>query len=124
MSSASDSGAPFWEALQGQVVCGIAIHPPNTPPIQLLCSAKPVRAPKGTGVGDPGFVFLNAIGRPSLAGLSQDSFVGGDPVTLGGGHTWYLGSIRVTCSITSTAVRCTNAKHHGFTNTKHSYRGF
>ena len=43
---ASTSGARLWTALGGRVTCGIAIHPPNTPPIRLLCSAKAVPPPE------------------------------------------------------------------------------
>ena len=55
------STAQLWTALGGNVACGIAIHTPNTPPTQLLCSARSVPAPKaGVGFGDPGFVFLGS----------------------------------------------------------------
>ncbi len=120
----STSGAQLWTALHGDVVCGIAIHPPNTPPIRLLCSAKPVPAPTGTGVGDPGFVFLGSTGRPSRARLSQDSFTGTSPVTLKAGRTWTGGPVHVTCAISATTVKCTNSAHHGFTITTHSYAAF
>jgi hypothetical protein len=121
---ASTSGAQLWTALGGNVTCGIAIHPPNTPPIQLLCSAKPVPAPKAKGIGDPGFVFLGSIGRPSLARLSQDSFVGTSPVALRSGSKWGGGPISVTCTIGARAVRCANRSHHGFRITKSSYSAF
>ena len=121
---ASTSGAQLWTALGGKVICGVAIHPPNTPPTQLLCSAKPVPPPKSGGVGDPGFVFLGSIGHPSLARLSQDSFVGTNPVALRSGRKWAIGPISVTCTISATAVRCTNRSHHGFTITNSTYRAF
>lgn len=121
---ASSSGAELWTALDGNVTCGVAIHPPNTPPIQLLCSAVPVPAPKGNGVGDPGFVFLGSTGRPRLARLSQDSFTGTNPVILKSSSLWRSVPFRVTCVISPTAVRCTNSSHHGFTITKRSYRAF
>jgi hypothetical protein len=121
---ASTSGAQLWTALGGNVTCGIAIHPPNTPPIQLLCSAETVPAPKAKGGGDPGFVFLGSVGRPSLARLSQDSFLGTNPVALGGGGKWRTGPIGVACTISVRAVRCENRSHHGFTITKSSYRAF
>jgi hypothetical protein len=120
----STSGAELWTALGGNVTCGIAIHPPNTPPIQVLCSAHPVPAPKAAGVGDPGFVFLGSVGRPTVARLSQDSFVGTNPVALRGGRTWRAGPISVRCTISPRAVRCANRTHHGFTITKSSYRAF
>jgi hypothetical protein len=121
---ASPSGAQLWTALGGNVTCGIAIHPPNTPPIELLCSARPVPAPKGRGIGDPGFVFLSSKGHPSLARLSQDSFVGTSPVALGSASRWVGGPIKVKCTIGTRAVRCVNYSHHGFTITKRSYRSF
>jgi hypothetical protein len=118
------SDAELWSALGGQVTCGIAIHPPNTPPMQLLCSARAVLAPKGKGIGDPGFVFLGSVGRPERARLSQDSFVGANPVKLARGSSWGVGPIAVKCMISLTAVRCANRSHHGFRITKSSYRAF
>jgi hypothetical protein len=123
--AASSSSAELWQALGGQVVCGIAIHPVNTPPMQILCSAVHVPPPKGKGVGDPGFVFLGSVGHPKRARLSQDSFVGTTPVDLHAGSTWGgIGPIAVTCTISASAVRCENRAHHGFTITKNSYRAF
>jgi hypothetical protein len=121
---ASTSDAQLWTALGGNVTCGIAIHPPNTPPMQLLCSARSVPAPKVKGLGDPGFVFLGSIGRPSLARLSQDSFVGTSQVGLKAGAKWSVGPIAVKCTIGVRAVRCVNRSHHGFTIAKGSYRSF
>jgi hypothetical protein len=121
---ASTSGAPLWSALGGKVVCGIAIHPVNTPPIRLLCSATAVPAPKGKGVGDPGFVFLGSVGRPSLARLSQNSFVGSHSVALRSGSSWGGGPIKVACTVTSTTVRCENHSHHGFKITAGTYHAF
>ncbi len=122
----SNSSAQLWTALGGNVACGIAIHPPNTPPTQLLCSARSVPAPKaGVGFGDPGFVFLGSVGRPSLARLSQDTFVGMHPVALGRGRKWGgIGPISVTWTIGASAVRCVNHARHGFTITRSSYRAF
>ncbi len=121
---ASTSSAQLWTALGGKVTCGVAIHPVNSPPMQLLCSAKPVPAPKTNGVGDPGFVFLGSTGHSLLARLSQDSFVGTKPVALSQGRQWGIGPISVTCTIGSRAVSCANRSHHGFTITKSSYRAF
>jgi hypothetical protein len=119
------SSVQLWTALGRNVTCGIAIHPVNTPPMQLLCSATPVPAPKTGGFGDPGFVFLGSTGRPSLARLSQDSFVGTHQVALGSGRKWGgIGPIEVTCTISASAVRCVNRAHHGFTITRSSYRAF
>jgi hypothetical protein len=121
---ASTSGAQLWTALGGKVTCGIAIHPPNTPPMRLLCSARAVPAPRAKGVGDPGFVFLGSVGHPSLARLSQDSFVGAHAVVLKSGRTWNTGPISVTCTVSTSAVRCENHSHHGFTITAGSYKAF
>jgi hypothetical protein len=124
--AATTSTAQLWTALGGNITCGIAIHPVNSPPMQLLCSATPVPAPKGPAdVGDPGFVFLGSVGRPSLARLSQDSFVGTHQVALGSGRKWGgIGPISVMCTIGAHAVRCVNRAHHGFTITRSSYRAF
>ncbi len=92
--------------------------------MQLLCSGKHVPAPKTKSFGDPGFVFLGSTGHPSLARLSQDTFVGTRPVALSQGHSWSVGPISVTCTISSGAVRCANRSHHGFRITKSSYRAF
>ena len=126
LASMTASSAPLWTALGGNVACGIAIHPPNTPPTQLLCSARSVPAPKaGVGFGDPGFVFLGSVGRPSLARLSQDTFVGTHQVALGSGRKWGgIGPISVMCTIGANAVRCVNRAGHGFTITRSSYRAF
>lgn len=121
---ASTSSAQLWTALGARVTCGVAIHPPNSPPMQLLCSARPVPAPKGKGVGDPGFVFLGSTGRPYVARLSQDSFVGTKAIALGNGRSWEIGPISVTCRISAHAVRCENRAHHGFSITAGSYRAF
>ena len=122
--AASTSDAQLWTALGGQITCGIAIHPPNSPPMELLCDSPSVPAPKHGGVGDPGFVFLGSVGHPSLARLSQDSFVGTHAGRLKPGHIWAIGPITVTCRISAAAVRCANRSHHGFTITKNSYRAF
>ncbi len=121
---AATSSAQLWTALHGSVTCGVAIHPYNSPPMQLLCSARPVPAPRANGVGDPGFVFLGSTGRPSLARLSQDSFVGTKAVALRTGRSWSIGPISVTCTVSASAVRCANRSHHGFRITKRSYRAF
>lgn len=122
--AAAVSDAQIWTALGGDVTCGIAIHPENSPPMQLLCSATPVPPPKHGGFGDPGFVFLGSTGRPMRARLSQDSFVGSNPVKLKSGRSWAVGPIAVTCKVSATAVHCANRSHHGFTITKSSYRAF
>jgi hypothetical protein len=125
LASTRASSAQLWTALGGNVVCGIAIHPVNSPPMQLLCSARSIPAPKAGGFGDPGFVFLGSTGRPSLARLSQDSFVGTHQVTLGSGRKWGgIGPVEVTCTIGASSVRCVNRARHGFTITRSSYRAF
>jgi hypothetical protein len=121
---ASTSGAQLWSALGGAVTCGIAIHPENKPPTQLLCSARHVPPPKTHGVGDPGFVFLGSSGRPALARLSQDSFVGMHASTLRSGSRWRVSAIDVTCTVSASAVRCSNRSAHGFTITRSSYHAF
>ena len=121
---ASGSGAQLWTALGGKVTCGVAIHASGTRARQLLCSARAVPAPKAKGIGDPGFVFLGSTGHPSLARLSQDSFAGTHAVALKSGSTWMVGSVGVTCAISTSAVRCKNGSHHGFTVAKSSYRAF
>jgi hypothetical protein len=121
---ASTSAAQLWTALGGRVTCGIAIHPANTPPMRLLCSARAVPPPKAMGVGDPGFVFLGSVGHPSRARLSQDSFVGTHAVILKSGRRWSVGPIGVTCTVSASAVRCENHSHHGFTITAERYHAF
>jgi hypothetical protein len=123
---AARSNVELWQALGNNVVCGIAIHPVNSPPMQILCSSPPVPAPKQKGEGDPGNVFLASTGRPQLARLSQDSFVGTHTATLAPGTTWGndIGPVKVICHISATAVRCANPAGHGFTITRHTYRSF
>jgi hypothetical protein len=121
---ASTSAAQLWTALGGRVTCGVATHPYNSPPMQLLCDSRTVPAPKTKGVGDAGFVFLGSTGHPSLARLSQDSFVGKNPVALGSGREWAIGPISVTCTVSVRSVRCENRTRHGFTITASSYRAF
>lgn len=121
--SAAQSGAQLWTALGGNVVCGIAIHPVNSPPMELLCSSPVIPTPK-TGFGDGGNVFLGSDGRPSLRRLSQDSFVASHQVKLEPGTTWSVGPIAVRCHVGAKRVRCENQQHHGFTLTRHSYDAF
>ncbi len=121
---ASTSAAQLWTALGGKVTCGIAIHPANTPPMRVLCSARAVPPPAARGVGDPGFVFLGSVGHPSRARLSQDSFAGTHAVILRSGRTWSVGPIGVSCTVSAGAVRCENHSRHGFTITAGSYHAF
>jgi hypothetical protein len=122
-ASAAGSGAPLWTALGNSVTCGIAIHPVNSPPMRLLCASARIPPPKAGGAGDPGFVFLASSGKPAVARLSQDSFVGTHAVRLRSG-TWSVGPIAVRCTIGANAVRCVNRSGHGFTITRSSYRSF
>jgi hypothetical protein len=120
---AATSHAKLWQALGGDVNCGVAIHSPGKPPTQVLCSGGAIPAPKqGVGFGDPGFVFLGTHGRPILARLSQDSFEGVSPVTLASGRTW--SELGVTCGVSTTTVRCANRSAHGFTIGRSSYKAF
>jgi hypothetical protein len=125
-SAASTSSAILWTALVGKVICGPAIPHGES----LLCSARVVPAPEHTSPleGDPGFVFLSSQGQPKLARLSQASFEGeydgAHEVPLKSGETWRRGTLGVTCTISSAAVRCANRSNHGFTITKGSYSAF
>ncbi|MGA2471173.1 MAG: hypothetical protein ABSG64_10835 [Solirubrobacteraceae bacterium] len=125
--AASTSKVELWTALHGNLDCGAAIHAPNKPPSEIICSDPRIPAPKNEGpaYGDPGFVFLASSGRAILARTSQDTFAGtGNPVTLSAGTRWHLGTVNVTCTISAQSVRCVNGAHHGFTITKHSYAAF
>jgi len=67
---ASTSSAQLWTALERKITCGVAIHQANSPPMQLLCSAKPVPAPKGKGIG---------LRRHKAGGAQQRAQVGHRP---------------------------------------------
>ena len=67
---ASTSSAQLWTALAGRVTCGVAIHPPNSPPMQLLCSARVVPAPRRRGSAIRASYFSRST-RPSLRGEAQ-----------------------------------------------------
>ncbi len=120
---AASSHVKTWTALDNDLYCDVAIHPPGKPPTQLLCSGSAIPPPPhGAGYGDPGFVFLATHGRPTLARLTQDSFEGSNPVALISGRTW--SELGITCTISTTTVRCVNRSAHGFTIGKHSYKPF
>jgi hypothetical protein len=120
---ASTSHVKDWQALGNDVFCGVAIHAPDKPATQVLCSAASIPPPPhGLGYGDPGFAFLGAQGRPILARLTQDSFEGSAPVALSDGSTW--SKLGITCRISATRVRCANRSEHGFTIGKHTYQAF
>lgn len=91
--------------------------------MRLLCSSPVVPSPK-RGVGDGGNVFLGSEGRPSLALLSQDSFVASHQVKLSEGTIWSVGPLFLSCRVSSRQVRCENQTHHGFTITRRAYHPF
>ena len=112
---AATSHVKTWTALGNDLYCGVAIHQPGKPPTQLLCSASVIPPPPhGVGFGDPGFVFLAAHGRPTLARLSQDTLEGSTPVALSSGQRW--SDLGITCTISTASVRCVNRSAHGFTH--------
>jgi hypothetical protein len=80
----------------------------------VLCSAKPIPAPKHTSSvdGDPGFVSIGKTGKPTLLRLSQDSFEGTTPKTEKAGTTWTYNG--VSCTIAAKSVTCRNKSGHGF----------
>jgi hypothetical protein len=106
----------------GRVMCGIEIHAPGKPATEVLCSAKGIPAPKGPGVGDPGFVQLGLLGKPQVLRLSQDSFVAGTTTKLGRGRLW--NQLGVTCHVALTTVMCFNGDNHGFVIGNGAYRTF
>lgn len=109
-AAASTSHAKLWHNRANTVVCGLMIV--NK---EVLCSAKGVPAPPHTNSseGDPGFVQLAASGKPRTLRLSQDSFVGVTPVTLGHGARWTGRGVTCTTGSAKT-VRCVNGVKHGF----------
>jgi hypothetical protein len=119
--------APISKAIQfesnsGKVTCGIEIHAPGKPATDVLCSAKGIPAPKGPGVGDPGFVQLGLLGKPQVLRLSQDSFVAGKTAKLGRGRLW--NQLGVTCHVALSTVICFNGANHGFVIGDGSYLSF
>jgi hypothetical protein len=109
-AAVSASHATFWHNKANTVTCGLMIVPK-----EVLCSAEGIPAPPHTTStdGDPGFVQLAASGNPKTLRLSQDSFVGTTPVTLGHEAKWT--GRGVTCTTESgTTVRCVNGEKHGF----------
>jgi hypothetical protein len=106
----------------GSVICGIEIHAPNKRASEVLCAAKGIPAPKHGGVGDPGFVQLNVLGKPQTLRLSQNSFVAGKTAKLGRGRLW--NQLGVTCHIGKTSVLCFNGDNHGFVVGNRRYRSF
>ena len=71
---AATSSAQLWTALAGRLTCGVAIHPPNSPPMQLLCSARVVPGSKGERRRRSG-LRVSRVDRPSLRGTAQPGLV-------------------------------------------------
>lgn len=125
------SSAALWSSLGGKVICGLAIHALNAPG-ELLCSARSVPPPRhgNPSMGDPGFVFLRASGRPRPARLSQYSWEQENGweskhrPALKSGQSWSSSALGVTCYIRRKAVRCINQSRHGFTISRSKYRAF
>jgi hypothetical protein len=106
----------------GKVTCGIMIHAPSRPASRILCDAAGVPPPRHGGIGDPGFVSINLLGRPQLLRLSQNSFIPGRNATLGRGRLW--NQLGVTCHVGATTVLCFNGANHGFIIGNGKYRSF
>ncbi|MGI8712495.1 MAG: hypothetical protein ACR2NR_04785 [Solirubrobacteraceae bacterium] len=121
-SAAPISKATQFKTSNGRVTCGLEIHAPGKPATEVLCAARGIPAPKGNGVGDPGFVQLGVLGQPQVLRLSQDSFVAGPAVTLGRGRLW--NQLGVTCHVALTAVLCFNGANRGFVIGNGRYRSF
>jgi hypothetical protein len=130
-TSGKVSHASLWQALGGKVRCGLALT--TKPPSKLLCEGSAVPAPKKSNAmeGDAGFVFLGARRRPSVARLSQNTWVGAETsplrqvfVRLGTGRRWSSSSLHISCSIGRSAVTCRNRTGNGFTLSRGSYRAF
>ena len=119
-AAASPSHARLWHNRANTVVCGLMIVPK-----EVLCSAQGVPAPPHTNSseGDPGFVQLAASGKPKTLRLSQDSFVGTTPVTLGHGAKWTGRGVTCTTGGGKT-VRCVNGATHGFVIGNGHYTSF
>lgn len=111
-TAAPISKATMFRALGGKVACGVEIHAPSSPAREVLCSARGIPAPKGPGVGDPGFVQIAVLGGPQLLRLSQNSFVAGPTANLRRGRLW--NELGVTCHVAQTSVACFNGNNHGF----------
>ena len=121
------TAAPISKATQfhtgnRSVTCGIEIHAPSKRATEVLCAAAGIPAPKTKGIGDPGFVQLNVLGKPQLLRLSQDSFVAGSSVKLGRGRLW--NQLGVTCHVAQTTVMCFNGDNHGFVIGNGHYKSF
>jgi hypothetical protein len=124
-SHAVSSHAVIFKTKTSNVVCGIVAAIPGTeldpgtgaqlngdyPGLQ--CSAAGIPKPKH-GFGDP-FVQLGQgrAGRARLVDESQDDLVSdANPVTLAPGSIWKRYGI--SCKLSASSARCTNATGHGF----------
>jgi hypothetical protein len=119
-AAASTSHAKLWHNKANTVGCGLMIVSK-----EVLCSAEGVPPPPHTSAsdGDPGFVQIAASGKPKTLRLSQDTFVGTTPVTLGPGAKWARRG--VTCTVGSgKTVRCVNGAKHGFVIGNGHYSSF
>ena len=117
-SASGPSHAKFWGNKTGTANCGWMIGPGS----KVLCSATGIPRPKGSCIGDPGFVSLNATGKPQLECLSQDSFVSNRLTKLASGSLW--SGRGVTCHLSAASVLCYNANNHGFVIGNGRYRSF
>jgi hypothetical protein len=116
------SSSLLWTALEGKVWCG-----PTAPPLrELLCQSKSVPAPPTPAdYGDPGFVFLHATGVPQPARVSQLLWHEHQtPTPLAAGATWGSKELQITCRVSESEVRCSNASGNGFTISQTSYTAF
>ncbi len=126
-TASATMAAPISKAIRfqsngGAVTCGIEIHAPAKPATDVLCASRGIPAPAHPGVGDPGFVQINVLGRPQVLRLSQDSFVAGTTAKLGRGRLW--NQLGVTCHVALTTVMCFNGANHGFVIGNGHYRSF
>jgi hypothetical protein len=108
-TTSAHSAPRFWQNPTHNVACGIMIGGKD-----VLCSARPIPAPKHTSSadGDPGFVSIGKTGKPTLLRLSQDSFEGSKPATEKKGTIWTYNG--VSCTIAAKSVTCKNKSDHGF----------
>jgi Protein of unknown function (DUF4232) len=121
----------LWSALEGKVTCGIGIHVAS-PARTLVCNAGSIPAPTGvdSSLGEPGWVGLEATGRPVLFLNSQVEWQVSLNETkvripgLAAGTTWRFGPLGIACAISAESVTCTNQAGHGFTVTAESYSAF
>lgn len=121
----ASSRAVNFQTRSADVVCGVAravrgseLDPGTGAQLTgeypgLQCSAAGIPKPR-RGVGDP-FVQLGQgrAGRARLVDESQDDLISGaTPSTLAPGASWRRYGI--TCTLSSSAVRCVNGAGHGF----------